>query len=149
MPSGQTRKFTSLKAPNWCTAIIKNVDTDEFILVREFRHGVNEWVYEFPSGTVEEGEDIETAALREVEEETGYHNGRIVKKLFTGNPNPAFMCNTMNGYYVEVHGQHEKQNLDTSEFIQVVAVKNPADYLTDKSSIANQLLWAKYLLMSR
>lgn len=40
-----------------------------------FRYGC----WDFPKGKVEDGEDWETAAVREVEEETGLHNIRIVR----------------------------------------------------------------------
>ena len=147
-PNGGAARFVSLDAPNWCTAVIRHADTGEFIMVREFRHGLNAWVYEFPCGTVEPGESPEDAVLREVREETGYQDARIVKKLFTGCPNPAFMNNTMNGYYIEVHGARASQHLDSTEFIQVVSVKEPDKYLDERTSIAILLAWARYQAIS-
>ena len=43
-------------------------ENDEILLI--FRYGC----WDFPKGKVEEGEDWETAAVREVEEETGLHD---------------------------------------------------------------------------
>lgn len=149
MPNGKKGRFVSLKAPNWCTAVVRNAETNKFIMVREFRHGVNKWVYEFPCGTLEENETPESAVLREVSEETGYRHGRIVQKLFTGNPNAAFMSNRMNGYFVEVHGAREAQHLDSTEFLDVVEVSNPEDYFDDETSITCQLAWAKHVSFSR
>lgn len=42
------------------------------VLVRQYRHNLKAHVLEFPAGTVSDGEQPETAALRELEEETGY-----------------------------------------------------------------------------
>jgi len=42
------------------------------VLVRQYRHNLKAHVLEFPAGTVTHGEDPESAALRELEEETGY-----------------------------------------------------------------------------
>lgn len=42
------------------------------VLVHQYRHNLKAHVMEFPAGTITEGEDPEAAALRELEEETGY-----------------------------------------------------------------------------
>jgi ADP-ribose pyrophosphatase len=42
------------------------------VLVHQYRHNLRAHVMEFPAGTIAEGEDPEAAALRELEEETGY-----------------------------------------------------------------------------
>jgi ADP-ribose pyrophosphatase len=42
------------------------------VLVRQYRHNLKAHVIEFPAGTISEGEEPEAAALRELEEETGY-----------------------------------------------------------------------------
>ena len=44
---------------------------DKIVLVRQYRYPVGGYVYEFPAGLVEPGEDISQAACREVFEETG------------------------------------------------------------------------------
>jgi ADP-ribose pyrophosphatase len=43
-----------------------------FVFVRQYRHNLKAHVLEFPAGTVGEGEVPEDAAVRELEEETGY-----------------------------------------------------------------------------
>ena len=44
---------------------------DRLVLIRQFRFPVNDYVYEFPAGLVDPGEDAATAAVREMYEETG------------------------------------------------------------------------------
>ena len=44
---------------------------ERILLCREFRMAVGEWVYNFPAGLIEPGESIESAARRELKEETG------------------------------------------------------------------------------
>ena len=48
-------------------------DHDRVLLIRQFRWAVGAYVYEFPAGLVENGEDYHEAAVREVYEETGLH----------------------------------------------------------------------------
>lgn len=44
---------------------------DRLVLIRQFRFPVNDYVYEFPAGLVDPGEDPASAAIREMYEETG------------------------------------------------------------------------------
>ncbi|ORY28636.1 putative phosphoribosyl-ATP diphosphatase [Naematelia encephala] len=46
------------------------------ILIEQYRPPVGKTVVEFPAGLVDEGEDAETTALRELHEETGYGSGK-------------------------------------------------------------------------
>ena len=44
---------------------------DRLVLIRQFRFPINDYVYEFPAGLVDPGEDAAAAAVREMHEETG------------------------------------------------------------------------------
>ena len=44
---------------------------EKILLNKEFRMAVGEWVYNFPAGLMEKGEDFGAAAARELKEETG------------------------------------------------------------------------------
>lgn len=136
---GKTCKFVSLKAPDWVKAVIKNTDTDRFVLCQEFRHGVNEYVIEFPSGTVEPGEDPMDAVKREVTEETGFKNINKCVLIDTRNPNAAFMSNKMYIYYIEVSGNKSNRNLDEFEDLDVFEVNNPESYLN--GGLIDQYAW--------
>ena len=44
---------------------------DRVVLVRQYRYTLGDYIYEFPAGLVEPGEDFHKAAIRERKEETG------------------------------------------------------------------------------
>ncbi len=55
--------------PNGVT--IYSLLEDKVVLVQQYRYPLGGYVYEFPAGLVEPGEDIAAAAVREMYEETG------------------------------------------------------------------------------
>ena len=44
---------------------------DRVVLVRQYRYSIGGFIYEFPAGLVEPGEDYHEAGIRELKEETG------------------------------------------------------------------------------
>ena len=47
-------------------------DADRVVLVRQYRYTLDDYIYEFPAGLVDEGEDYHAAAIRELKEETDF-----------------------------------------------------------------------------
>ncbi|MDQ9833953.1 NUDIX hydrolase, partial [Acinetobacter soli] len=44
---------------------------DKVVLIRQYRYALNDFIYEFPAGLVEDGEPYKETAVREMKEETG------------------------------------------------------------------------------
>jgi ADP-ribose pyrophosphatase len=62
-----------------CVGIVPFVDRDHVILVRQYRYVQGEsHRWEIPTGGVNEGENLEQAAQRELAEEVGHHAGRLI-----------------------------------------------------------------------
>jgi 8-oxo-dGTP pyrophosphatase MutT (NUDIX family) len=59
------------------------------ILIRQYRHAVNRWLWELPAGSVDEGEEPEAAAVRECHEEIGQVPDTVVR-LASLYPTPGF-----------------------------------------------------------
>ena len=99
---------------------------DEVLLQKQFRPPVGGVCIEAPAGLIDEGETIESAALRELREETGYV-GKIVDVSPTIFNDPGFTNTNMALVTVEVdmslpENQNPKSQLEDSEFIQCFTV---------------------------
>jgi ADP-ribose pyrophosphatase len=68
---------------------------DRILLVHQYRYVVDRWLWELPAGTLEPGESLHAAALRECHEEVGKVAGHA-RKLFSFFPSPGFCDEVMN-----------------------------------------------------
>lgn len=59
------------------------------VLIRQFRHAADAFIWEVPAGRLDPGEAPEACALRELQEETGYTAARLTR-LTTIYPTPGF-----------------------------------------------------------
>ena len=96
---------------------------DRVVLVRQYRYSIDDYIYEFPAGLVEEGEGYREAGIRELKEETG-----LSLELIDADPmfeKPGFMsvgmtdesCATIYGY---ASGTPSKNGQEDSEEIDIV-----------------------------
>ena len=58
-------------------AVVPVDASGDIVLVRQYRHATGGWLLEVPAGKLDPGEDPETCAFRELEEETGLKAGRL------------------------------------------------------------------------
>lgn len=106
--------YIIMNAPDWVIVIPEK--EDNFLMVKQWRHGEAALSVEFPGGVIDAGETPEHAALRELEEETGYKAGKLIE-LGSVNPNPALFRNHVHFYLAKDLIATGKQTLDDDEFI--------------------------------
>jgi len=89
-------------------------------LVKQYRHPAVRYLLEVPAGTLEEREDPEIGAARELEEELGLVAGRLdlLSEFFVS---PGF-CEEKMWVYLATELTNTKQNLDEDEIIEVVKI---------------------------
>lgn len=96
------------------------IDTDgNYICVRQFRPGIESVTTEFPAGGIEDGEDPETAARRELLEETGVSADQWT---FLGRiaPNATIAGNYAYIFLAEGCRKTDAQHLDETECMDPV-----------------------------
>ncbi len=117
---GPEDDYYYIAARNWVN-IIPITTSGEVVLVEQFRHGINQQSLETPGGIIDDDDDPEKTAVRELEEETGYVPQKVLA-LGVLRPNPALINNTCHvfaGIGCEPRGV---QNLEPSEDITVTRV---------------------------
>lgn len=98
-------------------------DKDNNLVVNaSYRRGVDDWVYELPSGWIETGESAEQAAERELLEETGYF--AEVEIIGTLYPQPSFSSMLTYVALAKIDSaKQDKQRLDHDEDIKCELIR--------------------------
>lgn len=94
-------------------------EKDKVVLIRQYRYPIDGYVYEFPAGLVEPGEDMLEAGAREMFEETGLSFAPVqtARPFFTSIGMTDESCGTVFGY---CSGEPSNAHQEGSEDIQVV-----------------------------
>ena len=71
MPDGRTTLYGVVDFGD-CVGVVPFLDDDRILLVRQYRYVQEDARWEIPTGGVKDGETLETAAQRELQEEIGY-----------------------------------------------------------------------------
>jgi 8-oxo-dGTP pyrophosphatase MutT (NUDIX family) len=117
LPNGKTFEPMVFEYRRWAN-VVALTDKNEVVMVRQYRHGVQEIVWEFPGGIVEDGESIEDGARRELLEETGHTASNLVE-VGRLHPNPASQTNTLYAFLATGAKLVQEQHLDEAEEIEV------------------------------
>ena len=94
---------------------------EELLLLKEFRMGVNQFVYNMPAGHSEKGESVEQCAKRELAEETGLYIKKICKILPPAYAAPDLSDSSAWVVIAEVEGEFEPHT-EADEYIQPLFV---------------------------
>jgi len=112
--TGISGDYYVINATEWVTII--PVYKGEFVLVRQFRHGLGKITAEFPGGMCDVGEDPVKSAYRELEEETGFKTGKMTV-LGVCSPNPAIFSNSITVCLAEDLTPTNELHLDEDEVL--------------------------------
>ncbi len=130
MPDGTTGEFQTFNREGVHFAGVVALTTDRQVITAvQFRPGPEKMMYEIPGGGVEANEDFKHAAVRELQEETGYVPGKVTELGVVYKD--AYNNGTWHYYFAEdceldAHGQQ----LDEGEHVDVKLI-SVADFLAN------------------
>lgn len=119
LPDG--REVTrDIVAHNGAVCVVPIREDGAVLMVRQFRLPAGKALLEIPAGKLEQGEDPNACAVRELEEETGYKAAHV-RKLFQCYLAPGYSSELIHCYMAT--GLTKTQtNFDEGENLELVAV---------------------------
>jgi ADP-ribose pyrophosphatase len=120
------------------------------ILVRQYRHTANAFLWELPAGRIERGERAAVAAQRELSEETGYR-ARHFRLMMDVYPTPGFVAERMyvyaaSGLYAAASTPDADERIETRPFALSALLRmiRRRD-VHDAKTVAGVLYYAQFL----
>ena len=120
-PDGSTGLLEMVRHPGAC-AVVPFLDDPSHrdprvLLIRQFRHAADDFIWEVPAGTLGQNETPDQCAHRELEEEAGYRAGRL-RHLTTIFTTPGFTDERIH-LYLATELARRAARREADEFITV------------------------------
>ena len=131
-------------------AVLPVTKDNKILLIKNFRHGVRKWGYEIPKGGVEDNEDYEEAARRELNEETGY-KAEGLRYIGEYCDSPAVCDSTLRCFVALNCEKSVEISCEKTEAIETVIEVDPEAFLRgefklDFNDALTELLVYKYII---
>ena len=119
-------------------AVILLVEDNEkrLMIYKEYRHGIGRESFTLPAGGIEDGESIENASLRELNEETGYTSTNV-KRIKSFIVSGSYM-------FSNLHFMHMKEIKSTNSS-PIKDIENPEIMWLSKKDVSNALKNNKFV----
>lgn len=134
LPDGTTAQRECVRHSGGAAVLC--VDGGKILLVKQFRYLYGKELYEIPAGKLDRGEDAQTAAARELKEETGM-TARLSPflKIY---PTPGYTDEVIHIYLATDCKKTGGQSLDEGEFLEPLFMPfNEALELIDRGEITD------------
>lgn len=116
LPDGSTSTREYITHPG-AVAVLALLDNGKLVMERQFRYAPQQEFIELPAGKIDQGEDIQLCAQRELLEETGYVAREWVH-VTTSWPCIGYADERIE-YFLARGLTHEGRQLDDGEFLEV------------------------------
>lgn len=152
-PDGSEGKLEMVRHPG-ASAVVPFLGDPEgedppILLVKQFRHAADGYIYEIPAGKLDDGEDPATCAARELREETGC-DAESIEHLTTIYTTPGFTDERIHLYLARglthgdvAHEQDEFMTIETVPLSRALAMIRDGE-IVDAKSVCGILYAAGY-----
>lgn len=134
---------------NAIIAGVFNIKTNQMLITKEYRTGVNNVTYGFIAGKIEPNEDYMQAVVREIKEETG-----IMPNILMDVPNQPFYTSegftdeTIQPILIIIDGfEQTKTNFDKDEYVKYSWVNIDEFDNHQLSGLPAQYLYQQFILL--
>jgi len=133
-----------------CIAVVAADRNGNILLERQYRQAVGKELLEIPAGGIDEGEDPETAVVREMREETGFRPQRV-RKVTGFYSSPGYSTEYLY-LYLATDLVRDPLSAEDTAGIEVMWVAPPqiqemiaSGKIEDSKSIAGLLFYLEYV----
>ncbi|WP_127575070.1 NUDIX domain-containing protein [Paenibacillus barengoltzii] len=143
LPDGTTATREIVKHPG--AVAVLAVHEGRLLLVDQYRQAMGRCELEIPAGKLEPGEDPAEAAVRELQEETGYRCDKLIH-LHSFYTSPGFADEIIHLYLAEQLSAGE-MSLDADEFLEVqeVTLEEALDLISEGRIADAKTILAVYI----
>jgi ADP-ribose pyrophosphatase len=119
--TGKVSEVQAIQFPDWVMILALTID-EKVVMVRQYRHGIEQVCLELPGGLVDPTDDSPAvSAQRELLEETGYRADEIIL-MGECFPQPAILSNRCFFYLAKNAVEVQPQDLDSGEDIEIIQI---------------------------
>lgn len=145
-PDGSTGELEMVRHPG-ASAVIPFLsdphgDDPQILLIKQFRHAANDFIYEIPAGKLDGDEDPKVCAERELREETGCSAERV-EHLYTFFTTPGFTDERIHAFMATglkrgdtAHEKDEFMSLETVTLSRALELIQSGELNDAKSALA-------------
>ena len=120
LDNGVTSEMDFIQHPG-AAAMVPMLNSNDVILIKQYRHALREFIWEIPAGTLDPAESPLNCAQRELIEETGY-SAADWQQLGTITPLPGCSDERIH-IFLASDLKRAEQNLDDDELLNVHPMK--------------------------
>jgi ADP-ribose pyrophosphatase len=130
--TGKTRHYTWYKSPD-VAVIVPFLGKDTLVMIRQYRHPLRKVLLEFPAGHIENSENPENTARRELLEETGYRASEI-EEVYAYHPSVSISKQFVHVFRARslIKGEYKHDSMEDIREIDFVAIEDLKQMIAER-----------------